>query len=144
MNEHVNEHVSVCVNSELWQACRVIRGFMEGHVHRCEQLTQGFTMSNVVIIHFTPGAITKSSYTWKDSFAIYHLQTPIIVYAEISIHILRIYIDVVFAKSSLQSDQLYHDMLPCCYSVNDTNTTLCKKASNHHANLPLEMYSFTL
>ena len=22
--------------------------------------------------------------------------------------------------------------------------TLCKKASNHHANLPLEMYSFTL
>ena len=24
------------------------------------------------------------------------------------------------------------------------NHTLCKKASNHHANLPLEMYSFTL
>ena len=24
------------------------------------------------------------------------------------------------------------------------NTSLCKKASNHHANLPLEMYSFTL
>ena len=23
-------------------------------------------------------------------------------------------------------------------------STLCKKASNHHANLPLEMYSFTL
>ena len=22
--------------------------------------------------------------------------------------------------------------------------SLCKKASNHHANLPLEMYSFTL
>ena len=22
--------------------------------------------------------------------------------------------------------------------------TLCEKASNHHANLPLEMYSFTL
>ena len=25
-----------------------------------------------------------------------------------------------------------------------TKQTLCKKASNHHANLPLEMYSFTL
>ena len=25
-----------------------------------------------------------------------------------------------------------------------TLVTLCKKASNHHANLPLEMYSFTL
>ena len=24
------------------------------------------------------------------------------------------------------------------------SVTLCKKASNHHANLPLEMYSFTL
>ena len=26
----------------------------------------------------------------------------------------------------------------------DQDVTLCKKASNHHANLPLEMYSFTL
>ena len=25
-----------------------------------------------------------------------------------------------------------------------SNISLCKKASNHHANLPLEMYSFTL
>ena len=27
---------------------------------------------------------------------------------------------------------------------NSEHYTLCKKASNHHANLPLEMYSFTL
>ena len=26
----------------------------------------------------------------------------------------------------------------------DLEWALCKKASNHHANLPLEMYSFTL
>ena len=26
----------------------------------------------------------------------------------------------------------------------DLSHALCKKASNHHANLPLEMYSFTL
>ena len=27
---------------------------------------------------------------------------------------------------------------------NDRDDSLCKKASNHHANLPLEMYSFAL
>ena len=29
-------------------------------------------------------------------------------------------------------------------SVHLLSYSLCKKASNHHANLPLEMYSFTL
>ena len=29
-------------------------------------------------------------------------------------------------------------------SVCTQRLTLCKKASNHHANLPLEMYNFTL
>ena len=28
--------------------------------------------------------------------------------------------------------------------LQDNRVSLCKKASNHHANLPLEMYSFTL
>ena len=28
--------------------------------------------------------------------------------------------------------------------LNDGQASLCKKASNHHANLPLEMYSFTM
>ena len=32
----------------------------------------------------------------------------------------------------------------CCENENPRKHTLCKKASNHHANLPLEMYSFTL
>ena len=30
------------------------------------------------------------------------------------------------------------------YFEGEHKATLCKKASNHHANLPLEMYSFTL
>ena len=33
-----------------------------------------------------------------------------------------------------------HRAEPNCYLL----LSLCKKVSNHHANLPLEMYSFTL
>ena len=39
------------------------------------------------------------------------------------------------AMSYVSQNQLNGDM-----SID----ALCKKASNHHANLPLEMYSFTL
>ena len=42
-------------------------------------------------------------------------------------------IDNTFVKISPKDDFAYY----LIYS-------LCKKASNHHANLPLEMYSFTL
>ena len=32
----------------------------------------------------------------------------------------------------------------CCTFTAYRNIVLCKKVSNHHVNLPLEMYSFTL
>ena len=42
------------MNSELWQAHRKIRDFVDGHVHRCEQLTQEGTMSDANIFDFFP------------------------------------------------------------------------------------------
>ena len=38
--------------------------------------------------------------------------------------------------------QLYGSIIVSNHA--EITPTLCKKASNHHANLPLEMYSFTL
>ena len=35
-------------------------------------------------------------------------------------------------------------MIPITKTVNDKDQSQHQKASNHHANLPLEMYSFTL
>ena len=40
----------------------------------------------------------------------------------------------------VHDEELGHTTIACNYPI----TTLCKKVSNHHANLPLEMYSFTL
>ena len=48
--------------------------------------------------------------------------------------------DVMLSMEDLSSYELISQ--PHHQKIFDV--TLCKKASNHHANLPLEMYSFTL
>ena len=46
--------------------------------------------------------------------------------------------------SSVASIRIISTSLFLCVRVVFQQLALCKKASNHHANLPLEMYSFTL
>ena len=50
-------------------------------------------------------------------------------------------------RSTCENQLLYVGLsgrMIVCYGVCGQEKSLCKKASNHHANLPLEMYSFTL
>ena len=49
-----------------------------------------------------------------------------------------------WTKSRCCSTDLDHTLPEFGETFCDLSNSLCKKASNHHDNLPLEMYSFTL